>query len=293
MKIFITLLSLITLILSCSDFDNFYRQRSARTIDKGSAVVAKVGGEEITKGDLVKSLEILPPNQRMIYLSSPQRLKEYLDSYINQMVLYKEAEREGIDKREDIKESLERYRRRLLIQTISQEAINQKISEKDIENYYKQNSKNLEEIRISHIFIKIDPAKGITKDKARAKADIVAKRAKSREKFENLVDEFSDDSVSKKRGGDIGYISRGGLSPEFENKIFSLKEGEISNPIEAENGFHIIKVTEGVRIPPLDQVKGRIEIDLKKKVFSEYTKSLREKMGVEIFEDNLKEISTR
>ena len=48
-----------------------------------------------------------------------------------------------------------------------------------------------------------------------------------------------------------------------------------------------------MRIPPLDQVKGRIEIDLKKKVFSEYTKSLREKMGVEIFEDNLKEISTR
>lgn len=293
MRIFITLLSMIILILGCSDFDNFYRQRNARILNKGSTVVAKVGGEEITKGDLVKSLETLPPNQRMIYLSSPQRLKEYLDSYINQMVLYKEAEREGIDRREDIKESLERYRRRLLIQALSQEAINQKISEKDIENYYRQNPKDLEEIRISHIFIKIDPAKGITKDKARAKADIVAKRAKSGERFENLVNEFSDDPVSKKRGGDIGYISRGRLSPEFENKIFSLKEGEISDPIETENGFHIIKVTEGAKIPPLDQVKGRIEIELKKKVFSEYTKRLREKMGVEIFEDNLKEISAR
>ncbi len=293
MKIFITLLSLITLTLSCSDFDKFYRQRNARTIDRGSAVVAKVGGEEITKEDLIKSLENIPPNQRIIYLSSPQKLKEYLDSYINQIVLYKEAEREGIDRREDIKENLEKYRRRLLIQAIGQEIEGQKISEEDIKNYYNQNSKNLEEVRVSHIFIKLDPARGITKDEVRIKADIVAKRARAGEKFENLVDEFSDDSASKKRGGDIGYISRERLSPQIENKIFSLKEGEVSDPIETENGFHIIKVTEKAKVPPLDQVKERIEIDLKKRAFSEYTKRLREKMGIEIFEYNLKEITKK
>ncbi|MGE5445344.1 MAG: peptidylprolyl isomerase [Ignavibacteriales bacterium] len=292
MKIFITLLSLITLTLSCSDFDKFYRQRNARTLNikGGSAVVAKVGREEITKEDLIKSLENVPPNQRIIYLSSPQKLKEYLDSYINQIILYKEAERKGIDRREDIKENLERYRRRLLIQAIGQEMGGQKISEEDIKNYYNPNSKNLEQIRISHVFI---TAKGITKDEARAKAELVAKRARAGEKFENLVDQFSEDSTSKKRGGDIGYISRERLSPEIENKIFSLKEGEISDPIETENGFHVIKVTEGAKVPPLDQVKGRIEIDLKKRAFSEYTKRLREKMGVEIFEDNLKEISAK
>jgi peptidyl-prolyl cis-trans isomerase C len=289
MKILITLLSLITLTLGCSDFNKFYRQRNARTLNK-SAVVAKVGGEEITKEDLVKSLDNVPSNQRIIYLSSPQKLKEYLDSYINQIILYKEAEKKGIDRREDIKESLERYRRRLLIQAIGQEIGGQKISEEDIKNYYNQNSKDLEEVRISHIFI---TARGATKDEARAKADIIAKRAKAGEKFENLVDKFSDDSVSKKRGGDIGYISRGRLSPEIENKIFNLKAGEISDPIETENGFHIIKVTEGTRIPPLDQVKGRIEVDLKKRAFSEYNKRLREKMGVEVFEDNLKEISVK
>lgn len=292
MKIFITLLSLITLTLSCSDFDKFYRQRNARTLNikGGSAVVAKVGREEITKEDLIKSLENVPPNQRIIYLSSPQKLREYLDSYINQIILYKEAERKGIDRREDIKENLERYRRRLLIQAIGQEMGGQKISEEDIKNYYNPNSKNLEQIRISHVFI---TAKGITKDEARAKAELVAKRARAGEKFENLVDQFSEDSTSKKRGGDIGYISRERLSPEIENKIFSLKEGEISDPIETENGFHVIKVTEGAKVPPLDQVKGRIEIDLKKRAFSEYTKRLREKMGVEIFEDNLKEISAK
>ena len=227
MKIFITLLSLITLTLGCSDFDKFYRQKNARTLDikGGSEVVAKVGREKITKEDLVKSLESVSPNQRIIYLSSPQKLKDYLDSYINQIILYKEAEREGIDRREDIKEGLERYRRRLLIQAIGQEIGGQKISEEDIKNYYNQNPKNLEQIKISHIFINLDPARGVTKNEARAKAELIAKRAKTGEKFQNLVDEFSDDSVSKKRGGDIGYISRGRLSPEIENNIFVLKEG--------------------------------------------------------------------
>lgn len=295
MKIFITFLSLITLTLGCSDFDKFYRQRNAKTLDLkgGSAVVAKVGTEEITKKDLVKSLENVSPNQRIIYLSSPQKLKDYLDLYINQIILYKEAVREGIDRREDIKESLERYRRLLLIQAISREIGGAGISEDDIKNYYNQRPNNLEKIKISHIFIKLDPSRGITKDVARAKADLIAKRAKAGEKFENLVDEFSDDPVSKKRGGDIGYISRGRLSTEVENKIFSLREGEISDPVDTENGFHVIKVTEGAKIPPLDQVKGMIEVELKKKALSEYTKNLREKMGAEIFEDNLKEISAK
>jgi hypothetical protein len=52
-------------------------------------------------------------------------------------------------------------------------------------------------------------------------------------------------------------------------------------------------VTEKAKVPPLDQVKGRIEIDLKKRAFSEYTKRLREKMGIEIFEYNLKEITKK
>ena len=75
MKLFITLLSLVTITLGCSDFDKFYRQRNAPTLDAkgGSTVVAKVGREEITKKDLVKSLENVSPNQRIIYLSSPQK----------------------------------------------------------------------------------------------------------------------------------------------------------------------------------------------------------------------------
>jgi peptidyl-prolyl cis-trans isomerase C len=207
------------------------------------------------------------------------------------MLLHKEAERRGLDRREDIRENLEKYKKQLLIRAIGQEITNQEFNEEEIKRYYGENSKSFEQIRASQIFIKATPDGGITEDDARAKAELITKRARAGEKFENLVEEFSDDPRSKRKGGDLGYISRGRLPLEIENEIFNLKEGEISNPIEAPNGFYIIKVTQGTKIPPLEQVKGRIQLDLRKRIFSEYAKSLREKIGVEIFEDKLKEIS--
>lgn len=279
--------------LGCSDFDNFYRERKTGpiTLKEGRTVVAKVGSEEITREELKKSLESIPPKQRFLYQSSPQRLNDYLEAYINQILLYKEAKRRGLDRREDVRENLENYKRQLLIRAIGQEITNQKFSEEEIEKYYRENSKSFEQIKASQIFISVDRNGGITKDRARAKAELITKTARSGEKFENLVEEFSEDPRSKKKGGDLGLISRGRLPLEIENEIFILKEGEISDPIETPNGFHIIKVTQGAKMPPLEQVKSGIQVDLRKKIFSEYAKNLREKIDVEIFEDKLKEIS--
>lgn len=292
MKLIISLL-LIALILGCSDFDNFYQGKrvGSKDLTGSSIVVAKIGGETITKEDLIKSLNGLPPRQRINYLSSPERLREYLDSFINQMVLYKEAEKMSIDKREKIKESLQNYERRLLIQALSQDIMDHQISEEEIKKYYEENPNSFKQVRVSEIFIKANPEQGISKDEARTIAWLVVNRANAGESFEELVKYFSDDITSKKRGGDFGYISRGSLPDDIENKIFNLKIGEISDPIETENGFIIIKVTEDPKSIPLDQVIGQIQVELRKKTFSDYTKKLREQIGVEIFEDNLKKIS--
>lgn len=279
--------------LGCSDFDRFYtaKKRASTAVKEGGTVVAKVGSEEITAEELNRSLENMPPKQRLLYRSSPQRLRDYLEVYINQMLLHKEAERRGIDTREDIIENLESYRRQLLIRAIGQEITGHEFSQEEIENYYDENSKSFERIKASQIFIRATPNGETKSDDARAKAYLISKRAKAGENFENLVKKFSDDTRSKNKGGDIGYLSRGGFPQGIEDEVFNLKEGEISDPIETPNGFHIIKVTQGAKIPPLEQVKGRIQLDLRKRIFSEYARKLREKTGVEIFEDKLKEIS--
>lgn len=286
-------LFIVALTLGCSDFDRFYKEKKAASVTpkEDSVVVARVGSERITRGELMRSIEGLPVRQRALYLSSPQRLKDYLESYIDQMVLYKEAEKRGIGNREDVRQSLEDYKRRLLVQTLAREVSTPRFSDEDMKRYYDENPKSFEQIRMGYILIRANQRSGITEEEARAKAESIAKRAKSGESFERLAGEFSDDPASKRRGGDTGYIETKRLPEDIRNRISNLREGEISDPIGTQNGFYIIKLTEAPKVPPFDRVRGKVEIEMRKRSFSEYIRKLKGEMGVEIFEDNLKEIS--
>jgi len=80
--------------------------------------------------------------------------------------------------------------------------------------------------------------------KNRSKAEDVLKRARSGEDFAKLAEEFSTDPGSKVKGGDLGWFGPGQMVPEFEKAAFALKPGEISDIVESNFGYHIIKLEE-------------------------------------------------
>lgn len=122
-----------------------------------------------------------------------------------------------------------------------------------------------EERRASHILIlaKSDAEKA----KAKAKAEEVLQEVKrTPAKFAELAKQYSEDPGSAKNGGDLGFFARGMMVKAFADAAFSQKEGEISNVVESEFGFHIIKLTaiRPAKVRALDEVRGEIVADLKR-----------------------------
>jgi peptidyl-prolyl cis-trans isomerase D len=126
-----------------------------------------------------------------------------------------------------------------------------------------------EQRRASHILIPVDAgAKDEDKKAARAKAEaILAEVRKSPGKFAELAKKYSKDPGSAEKGGDLGFFARGMMVKPFEDAAFAMKkEGEISNLVESEFGFHVIRLTgiKGSNAPSLAQLSGELRAEIKK-----------------------------
>lgn len=191
----------------------------------------------------------------------------------------------------DIKSQVEKG---LSIQQLVKQEFTQKvnISDKETKAYYeghKDMFKKPEEIRASHILIKVDPQS----DKAQ-KADSYKKISEIQTKIEqggdfaNLAKEFSE-GPSNVKGGDLGFVKRGQMVKPFEEAAFALSPGEVSGIVETRYGYHLIKVFE--KNPETISEYITVKADLKKfleqqevqKQMEVYVEGLKSKGKVEIF----------
>ena len=175
---------------------------------------------------------------------------------------------------------------------------NIKISDEDAEKFYRENQerfKKPETVRASHILIKIDEldpekAKGMTdeqkktasdelKQNALKKAQEILAELKQGGDFAKLAAENSA-CPSKEKGGDLGTFERGKMAEEFEKSAFSLSPGELSDVVETEFGYHIIKTTEKKEseFMPFQEVKSFLVEGLKNQKTSEI---IQEKLETE------------
>ncbi|CEN84990.1 peptidyl-prolyl cis-trans isomerase [[Clostridium] sordellii] len=146
--------------------------------------------------------------------------------------------------KEEIKKSVEKEA--IAAKYIDKES---KVTDKEVEEYFNKNKKDLNEIKASHILIKNIDENGKKLDDAKIKenkklAESILKKALEGENFEELAKKYSEDG-SAQSGGDLGFFSKGAMVAEFEKAAFGLNKGEIyPKLVETQFGYHIIKKTD-------------------------------------------------
>lgn len=139
----------------------------------------------------------------------------------------------------------------------------------------------------SHILLSVSPdAADAQIDQVRQRALEIVARARGGESFASLAEVNSDDKGSAKRGGELGVIRPGTMVKPFEDAVFVMGEGEISEPVRTQYGFHVIRldrITES-RVQSLDQVRSEIETEVRRLRAEERFNELAEILGSTVFE---------
>jgi hypothetical protein len=162
-----------------------------------------------------------------------------------------EAEKRKLGEQAEVAEQVANLRRELMIRALVQEEIagKVKVEDKDVQEYYAAHPDEFsgDTVRLRHILVQ-------TEGEAK---EIQARLAKN-ESFEELAKKLSRDTNSAPKGGDLGYLGREQMLPDFARAAFALKANEVSDVVKTPFGFHLIRLVDRKKGEPLafDQVRG-------------------------------------
>ncbi|MBT1070654.1 peptidylprolyl isomerase [Pelotalea chapellei] len=252
---------------------------------KEGQVLAEVNGSTITTGDYNRELKNLPEYLKAM-ADTPQGRKEMLDTMVIRELILQQASKEGVDKGPEIEEKMKDLKKRLIVEAYLKKKVetDSQVSDADLKKFYQQNIDKFkagEQIKASHILVK-------TEKEAK---DLLA-QIKSGANFEELAKKHSVDSSAAK-GGDLGWFGKGSMVPAFEKAALALKEGQVSDVVKSDFGFHIIKLTgkrpAGTR--PFEevkeQIKGAIMPTKQQEIFQKIKEDLKKDAKITVKEDAL------
>lgn len=288
-KKILCVLVFLVLVLGCSNKATSKEAGENKASNSGKVVI-KIGEGGITDKDIKEEFDMLP-DQLKALVSTKEGRKQFIDSLVTREVIYNEAKSKGFDKNEKVLQDLEKLKKRLIIEAFLREVIkfDENVDDKALKDFYKKHEKEFmspERIHAKHILVK---------DKKLAD-EISDKLKKDPGQFEKLAQEHSIDS-SGKNGGDLGFLEKGTLVPEFEAALDKMKkEGEISPVVKTNYGYHIIKFVKREKgtIPNFEEIKEEVkEMYLKENqraVFDKVVSDLKSKYKIEIKEEDLNAI---
>ncbi len=265
---------LITLACAKTQDDN--------VLKKGGTAIVKLGQDTITSEQLQDELVKLPPNIKTMF-TGKDGLKRLVDEIKKREVLYLEAKKLGLDKDPEFAKKLADFKKINLINTLIQKNVqtdNLKVTPEEAKDYFDKNQKEFmmpEQVRAVHILVKTEKEAKDVYDKLKKGAD-----------FASTAKSLSQDTATADKGGDLGFFARGQMEPNFDDAVFKLKKGELSNPVKTSFGYHIIKAvdTKEAKTVEFESVKSMIMQyltgDKQKKAFDNYYSQVEKNYAVQI-----------
>ena len=270
--------------------------------NEGGKTIAEFGGVKLSEKYIKTYVDNLNEYLKARY-NTPERKEELMSKVVEGELVAMKAIKDGALNDpillSQVKNTIARYYSGTKMKIQIEE--NLKISEDEMKKYYEEKKDTFNtpaKVKASHILIKVTESRD--KEAARKLAEKVAaeaeKAAKDTGSFSKLVEKYSEDEGSKKRGGDLGYFQRteegGNMVKEFSDGAFALQNiGDISKPVESEFGFHIIKLTgkkEKIE-KTFEDVKMSIENTLKtekrKNAYGDMIESYKKELGYKFDKD--------
>ena len=263
-------------------------------------MVVTVNGKQISRFEvdqavqtlLMQHREQIPPDQMSEAKSA--LWKQAMEHLINQNLLVQEADRQGIKADEKSvegrfsevsgrfpgpkefhevlgsmgmteQEFRQEIRLNLKIESLLDKKLSgaRKVTDEEVNTFYRDHPENFrtsEQVRASHILIAFKPEEPQQeRDLKRSKISRLRDEIEGGAAFEELAQQNSD-CPSKAKGGDLGFFERGRMVKPFEEAAFKMKKGEVSQVVETEFGYHLIKVTDRKEpgVVALDQVRQKV-----------------------------------
>ena len=236
-------------------------------------VVAKIDGIEITEQEIALAGEDL--GERIAQVPAAQR-REYLLGYLSDLKIgARAAERAKIAELPEFTLRMNYFRQKVLMDEYISRQSKAAASTEAARKLYDDTMKTMkpeEEVRARHILVEKE-------DEAKA----ALARVRKGEDFAKVAAELSRDPGSGKDGGDLGYFTQDRMVPQFGAVAFQLKAGDVSEPVQTQFGWHVIKVEDKrpKPLPKFEDVKGEIETYLVRKAQQDIVMGLRGDLKLE------------
>ncbi|GAA0753796.1 MULTISPECIES: peptidylprolyl isomerase [Clostridium] len=241
-------------------------------------ILATVAGREIKESDLQTVVERYPAERRG-YFETVEAKKQLLEQMVSFELINILGKELNIDSTEEYKENVRQAEKDILTQlTINKVLLEVTVTDEDALNYYNTNKDAfIQQPTISAKHILVDSKELCDKIKNEITLNEIT--------FEDAAIKYST-CPSKEQGGNLGSFGRGMMVPEFEDAAFKLEINVVSDPVQTQFGYHLIKVedkNEGKEMlfeEVKEQIVNTLLQEMQQRKYLDVVKELEKKYGV-------------